>query len=580
MTTSCRLAACLVSLWALTGAAFADPVLNYGISSPVVHDNLAVYFVHGNGTGSTATAPLTLDQAVGSGQAKLRWTDLDTPVTVENLSDHSIFIPFATLLTGGLQDQVTSTSVVLPPHSGPIPLATFCVDPFRSAARDGEDPATLATGGLVFPGRAAKLAMLVAGPQSKAVERMRQAGVWWNIDTTRSELSRRLGGPVEPPRQVHWNTDRLQQQISSAMLAARQSSSITSLPLALENLRLQNAEQAYVDDIEATAEKADDIIGAVFAVNGSVDGAEIYRSHALFAAMWPRLLRAHAIEAIAGTDVAQEAAAAPPVPAVQQFLTAAEAGTARQQGKGQYSVLRDSDAAIYAETRAGDGGWINRSFLARSAPVAGAPETAILNMIETGRVDGRPLASLGDRAFLMMRRDPAGAWSGVIREGVPRFDFGVPWSHVGRDAESNMLMPGLMAISFFAFLFWLAASPRRARNDFAIPYRVATSEAASFTFPQKGERGPDREHPRFVPVPTRRAGAAIAAAQRDLAAGLTALGGSARHTALRHLATLAAWRAAIQWGEMVRPLGPAWPGNFRPPPRMAVPVVGRARLYL
>lgn len=578
MRPSSRLAACLVSLWGLwglTGTALADPALGYRISGPAVHGNLAVYFVHGSGAAAGAAAPLTLDQAVGGGQAKLRWTGTD-PVTVENVSDRSIFIPFATLLTGGMQDQVTSTSLLLPPHSGPVPLATFCVDPFRSSARDGEDPATLAAANRQFPGRMAKLVMLADAPRSKAVERLRQSGVWWSIDTTRTELSRRLGGPIEPPRQAHWNTEHLREQVSSVMLAARQSSWLTSLPLALENLRLESAQQAYVNAIEATADMEGDVIGAVFALNGSLDSAEIYQSHALFDAMWPRLLQARAVEALAVANAAGEAGTAPPVPVfvVEQFLATAQAGAARPQAKGQHAVLRDSDAAIYAETGASDGTWVNRSFVARSAHAADTPEAAILRMLEAGQVNDRPLASLGDRSFLIMRRDAAGTWKGALYAAVPPLDLAGPWRALYGDpgaagADRSMVMPGLMALAFFAFLFWIGAPPRRTRRHDFVQCRLGPGDVAALIVAREDDgRGLGAM---VSPAPRRRRGAAalaaITARTRALGVGLATLDRWVRRAALYHLALLAAWPAAIPWGEIARLMGPAWPANFGPPPR-------------
>ena len=41
------------------------------------------------------------------------------------------------------------------------------------------------------------------------------------------------------------------------------------------------------------------MIGYVFAINGKVNSADIYGSNVLFKKLWPKLLKANAIEAIA-----------------------------------------------------------------------------------------------------------------------------------------------------------------------------------------------------------------------------------------------------------------------------------------
>ncbi len=367
----------------------------------------------------------------------------------------------------------------MPPHSGPVPLATFCVDPFRSTVRDGENAATLGTNGFVYPGRTARLAMLVDAPRSHPVTRLRQAAVWWNIDTLRGALAEQLGGPIEPPRSAHWNTDHVEDQVSSLVLAARQSHWLTSLPLMLENLTLRAAQQAYVDGIEGAADGADDVVGAVFTVNGHLDGAEIYQSHALFSAMWPRLLQAHAIEAIASRSTTAEPGLVLTNSDVETFLASAQAGAVRQQVKGTY-LLHDSENAVFAETRAADGSWVNRSYLARSVTVADTPDGAILAMLENGMVDNRPLASLSDRAFVTMQRDAAGSWTAKIQQFVPRFDF-TGTAFYGTPGDRSMVIPILMAVSFFGFLFWVAVVPPRSRRDDIVRCRIGVGESKSLS---------------------------------------------------------------------------------------------------
>ena len=265
---SSRLASCVVTLGMLTGAASADAALDYRITGAAVHDNLSVYLVHGNGAGGKS-APMTLDEAVGNGQAKLRWSNSDTPVTVENLSDRSVFVPFATLLTGGLQDQVTRTSLLVPPHSGPVPLGHLLRRPVPLDGAGWREPGDtryqrLCLFPAALPGspcwsmRPDRIRLRACGRRPSGGTSTRCAAHWQSS----------LGGPIEPPRSAHWNTDHVEDQVSSLVLAARQSSLVTSLPLMLENLTLRAAQQAYVDGIEGAADSADDVIGAVFAVNG------------------------------------------------------------------------------------------------------------------------------------------------------------------------------------------------------------------------------------------------------------------------------------------------------------------------
>jgi hypothetical protein len=380
---------------------------DYNISSPVARDNLAVYFIHGNGTG--AAVPLTLDQAVASGAAKI-YESPNSPIAVENFSDQSVFVQLGTLLKGGLQDQVVAQSMILPPRSGRLPLDLFCVDPFRSAARGEEDATAFSTAGTLFPWRMARLAMLAGSADGKAVRVLRQSGLWWSMDTARSQLSRSVGEPLEPPDAVTWMTAETSR--AEVLLRARQSSWNTSLPLALENRRLALMQAPYLDAFSAEP-PGDDVIGAVLAINGRIEGAEIYQSHELFRHMWPNILRAYAIHAIAGRESAVEALLS--IETVNAFLAAAQEGQARERRAGRPLVVRESEAAIYNETQTRDGNWISRSYvpkLEEASPVT--PDALVVSILQSGQVDGRPLPSLGDKQVVILQSAAPDQWSAAI----------------------------------------------------------------------------------------------------------------------------------------------------------------------
>jgi hypothetical protein len=223
--------ATLIAVFATEARAF-----DYRVAAPITHDNLAVYFVHGGGA---AAAPATLEQALASGAAKVYETKSGSP-EIENLSDRPIFIQLGDFLKGGLQDQVAGADLLLPPHSGRVSLDTYCVDPFRSTVRNGENPRTFSAAGALFPSRAARLAMLTGHQQSKPARELRQSAVWWSIDTVRFQLSQALGQRLETPRRVRWES-KLDDEQNRQLLAGRRSDWTTSLPLALESRHLFQA---------------------------------------------------------------------------------------------------------------------------------------------------------------------------------------------------------------------------------------------------------------------------------------------------------------------------------------------------
>ena len=324
----------------------------YRVTGPVIHDNLAIYLVHGKSAGGAV--PLTLDEALGKRLVTVHETGNVNELQIENLGSDEVFVQSGDIVKGGKQDRVLTVSLVLPPKSGRIPIASFCVEQGRWTARGKEDVKTFATASAAVPSREAKLAMKAPVPAAAApvptagVARAaayadtgsRQQEVWDKVRKVQEGLSSNLGATVNA--------------------AASQ----TSLQLALENEKLKDAQAAYLAALRSAGE-ADDVVGYVFAVNGKLNSAEIYPSHGLFRKMWPKLLQASVTEAIGQKNTA--GAAAPSRDAAQVFLDAAAQGKASETSLAAQVRLetRDSDASLYFETRRADRSWVHRSYLAK-----------------------------------------------------------------------------------------------------------------------------------------------------------------------------------------------------------------------
>src|SRR6202030_1831249 len=101
-------------------------------------DNLAVYFVHGSA--AEGPVPMSLEEALAQGWVKVSETGSINELTVENVGDDGVFVQAGDIVKGGRQDRVLSVDLLLPPHSGRVPIAAFCVEPGRWSARGQEDP--------------------------------------------------------------------------------------------------------------------------------------------------------------------------------------------------------------------------------------------------------------------------------------------------------------------------------------------------------------------------------------------------------------------------------------------------------
>ncbi len=338
-------------------AARAD---GYRVTGPVTHENLAIYLVHGKS--AEGRVPLTLDEALAKHVVRVHETGDVNQLAVENLGDEDVFIQSGDIVKGGRQDRALTVSLLLPPRSGRVPLASFCVEQGRWTARRDEDPSTFATAAAAVPSREAKIAMKappevmnnlmglipIAGVLSgdptaaraaAADTSTRQREVWKKVRTIQDRLSSSVGAPVAAP------------------------ASQTSLQLALENEKLRDLQAAYVKALEAAGREGDDVVGYVFAINGKVNSADIYPSNGLFRKMWSKLLRASVTEAIGERDATAEPP--PAADAVMAFLDEAAKGKASEKALPADIALetRAGDKALYFETRR-NGAWVHRNYLA------------------------------------------------------------------------------------------------------------------------------------------------------------------------------------------------------------------------
>jgi ARG/rhodanese/phosphatase superfamily protein len=366
------------SLLAVLAAAAVSPLLalsfaNFGsadgrgetrVTGPVVRDNLAVYFVHGKST--PGEVPLTLEEALLNGVVKVHETGSVNELEIENLGAQEVFVQSGDIVKGGQQDRALLVSQVLPPHSGRVAVASFCVEQGRWSGRTGEDAHTFATAAAVVPSREIKLAMKRPLDDSAARPLAHAEAASHERVTGHSRDNAFVNVLETSDRQQEvWNDVRNAQAKLSTSLGAQVSSnrSASSLQLALENEKLVAAQDAYVAALQPAGESEDDVIGYVFAVNGKLNSADLYPSNGLFRKMWLKLLRASAIEAIGHKD--EPGADAPSVEAVRAFLADAERGAARE---------KPLNAGARLETREGETAYLFET--ERPAPVAQAAADA------------------------------------------------------------------------------------------------------------------------------------------------------------------------------------------------------------
>jgi hypothetical protein len=171
-----------------------------------------------------------------------------------------------------------------------------------------------------------------------------QSGVWKEVDALQRKLKRSLNSEVQADE------------------------SKSSLQLTLENKKLQEAASQYSKKLSSILDRHKDAIGFAFAINGKFNSAEIYSSHALFKKLWPKLLAASAVEAIAELSKDKKFQPAT-IESVKACLLDAEKGkTSAQDVTKRIQVqTQETDNNILFETRDKEqrGEWIHKSYLSK-----------------------------------------------------------------------------------------------------------------------------------------------------------------------------------------------------------------------
>jgi hypothetical protein len=325
----------LISISGCYALSQAAPAPGWTLSGPFIHQNLAIYFIHGKDS-YPGKKFLTLQEALERKQILVHETGTVNELQVENVSSESeVFIQAGDIVKGGRQDRVLAYDLIVPVESGKVPLASFCVEAGRWQQRGGEDSGRFSQSTGQLPGKALRL----------AVRSSRQQGqVWEKVKEQQDKLSRKLNKSVADAR------------------------SPTSLQLTLEDKELQTRVDAYVAKLQKCLADKPDVVGFAVTINGNIEGAEVYGSSALFHKMWPKLLRAAAVDAFAEQQKGRRFEFVEPEE-IRALLTARGEGKTRETKVNDriHVTTHQDEKGVAIETRdlKNKGAVIHRSYIAR-----------------------------------------------------------------------------------------------------------------------------------------------------------------------------------------------------------------------
>jgi hypothetical protein len=355
------------------------------ITGPFVHRNLAVFVLHGPQL-KRAKPFIGLTQAMEKKLVVVHETSTVNLLQIENLStDLEVFVQAGDIVKGGKQDRILAATMFLPTKSGRVPIPAFCVEQGRWSGRGAEAVGAFG-GNRAQGGKDVKLAAAGAANQSE---------VWAEVAKTQELLGKRL-----------------RRSVSAA-------ASPSSYQLSLEDkdvaARVAETERALAGILIGKP----DAVGVAYAINGRVEGAELFPSAEILRIQWPKLLGSFAVDAMSQCDDGKDHPI-PTVKAVEAFFAEAGAIMAGEPGRARVDAAKVSEPkkspnggetwawettiAVTIETRdAATQTPLNRSVLRKPDRPAGAPA----NLLGNRGPWQQQMEQGGDR--ISIRRGPNGA---------------------------------------------------------------------------------------------------------------------------------------------------------------------------
>jgi hypothetical protein len=232
----------------------------FRVTGPYKHENLAIYLLHS--ADQDATEFITLEEGLRSGIVKVTEKDQErvNELMIENTGAQPLFLQEGERIQGGKQDRIIYASHVIPPHSGKMPVSSFCVEQGRWGT---------GAAGKSFHGN--ENVVLASRRVRTAAKVHKDQGAVWGVVAGQKAVVARSG------------------------LA---SNSNTSLNETLDSPKVKQLSEAFTAALKDVLDRQADAKGIAIAINGRILEINDYPNHQVLTKLYPRLLGSYALEAV------------------------------------------------------------------------------------------------------------------------------------------------------------------------------------------------------------------------------------------------------------------------------------------
>ncbi|MFY9609070.1 MAG: DUF6569 family protein [Blastocatellia bacterium] len=330
---------------------------DWRIGAPIAFERLTIFPVISDQP-TASTEFITLDQGLRSGKVTI--TELGANgrsrrinrrqlsdgaevnrLALTNNSGKALVLIAGEMILGGKQDRIVGHDCIIEASNTPVSLDVFCVEHGRwsgeSAFGQSESAGTRVArgntdgrgvGAGVFSGGGAGTGPsrgnshgggAGAGPGSGGV-----VGTGSGQGSTNSMTVMPMALPnIREKAQAKKSQDEVWSAVAETVTVNAAVSETSTLNSVYQDKRvngkLENYERAFANKLGTRS-----VVGVVAAVGGKIISADVFASHALFQAYWPKMLKSYALEAVGTVGTAKQ----------QVSRLDAEAFLSRAQGTG------------------------------------------------------------------------------------------------------------------------------------------------------------------------------------------------------------------------------------------------------
>ena len=222
------------------------------IGEPVIHENLSIYpLIAASSDKSSRYTPLDTAMDKGKLRVKERASASVPSLDVKNTGRQNVFVMAGEIVTGAKQDRMSANDTILPPTAKSVELPVYCVEQGRWQQQSRHFSA----------GKTAGTTML----RKTAAKKGAQGVIWSKVAKKSRDASVRSDTGT---MQAVYNNRQIKKQIA-----------------------------AYEKTLLSVAKK-DDVVGFIAAVDGNIISADLFADNHLMRALYSKLLKAIAVDAV------------------------------------------------------------------------------------------------------------------------------------------------------------------------------------------------------------------------------------------------------------------------------------------